>query len=92
MRGCGGGFDASIGAPPHSQRGQSPGGIRRFQVVKLKNSGEDPVNFFPALYPVEYDRVIIGDFTTDAVLSGPDAPVVFKPFHPVDIKIGKNIF
>lgn len=60
-------------------------------MLKRKKSGKHPVNFFPALYPVEYDCAVIGDLTPDAVLSGANAIVLFKSFHLRDIKIRKNI-
>jgi hypothetical protein len=63
-------------------------GIKR----SAKKSGENPVNFFPAFYPTEYDCSIISDLTSDPVFSGAYAIVLFKPFHLVDIKIGKDIF
>jgi hypothetical protein len=58
-------------------------------IIKIHNekrSGKNPVNFFPALHPVEYNCTISGDLNPDAILSCADAPVVFIPFHPVDIK------
>jgi hypothetical protein len=57
-----------------------------------KKSGENLVNFFPAFYPAEYDYSIISDLTSYTVFSGAYAIVLFKPFHLVDIKIGKDIF
>jgi hypothetical protein len=66
-------------------------GISRNCQPDIKKSGKNPVNFFPALYPVKLYRGIIGNFTSDAILSGTNAIVLFKSFHLVDIKVGKEI-
>jgi len=50
-----------------------------------KNSGKNPVDFFPALYPVEYDLVIRRNLTPDPVLSGTDAIIILRTPHLVDI-------
>jgi hypothetical protein len=55
-------------------------------------SGKDPVNFFPALYPVENNGVIIGDPDADAIRPGTYAPEVWESFHSVDTRIRENIF
>lgn len=60
----------------------------KFQI----ESGKSPVDFFPALYPVEYDRIIIGDPASYAVMSDTNAIIMLVTAHPVDIKIGKEMF
>ena len=90
--GCAGveGVLRSKGAPARSEcAGLEIVRVRQSVITKRKKrSGKRPVNFFPALYPVEYVRVIISDLTPNALLSCANAIVLFEPFHPVDVKIG----
>jgi hypothetical protein len=52
---------------------------------------KNPVDFSPALYPVEYDLVIGHEFTPDPVRSCTDAIIIIKTSHLVDIEILKNV-
>ena len=52
---------------------------------------KNPVDFSPALYPVEYDLVIGHEFTTDPVLPDTDMIIILRTPHLVDIEILENI-
>jgi len=61
---------------------------REKRVSKLR---KNPVDFSPALYPVEYDIVTGCNLTPDPVLPDTDTIIILKTSYPVDIKILENV-
>lgn len=53
---------------------------------------KNPVDFTSVLYPEEYDLVVGGNLTPNAVLPDTDSIIIFRTSHLVDIEIMKNIF
>jgi hypothetical protein len=68
---------------------------KTFFICSFLQMGEklwkNPVDFFPALYPVKNNCVIIFNPAADPVVANPDTKIILIPGHFVNIKFVKDV-
>jgi hypothetical protein len=57
-----------------------------------ERSGKNPVNLFPALYPIKNNHTVITDPAPDPVLPDTNTVIILITAHLINIKFVKKVF